>query len=275
MLSDALLIKIVLALLMIACAENLFRSFGARNRVSTWNRIVMTAAVMVHTAAILYRWFKTYELGYGYFPVTDRYESLVFFGWCLALGWLILQRWIPGPVFGVCMQVLAAILTASAGLFVNDSGTIDPLMPALRSNWLAFHVVTCFLAYAAFAASAFIAAQFLVRAARSGALPEVIENTDQILYRTVSVGFFLLTLGILSGSAWAQQSWGRYWGWDPKETWSLITWIIYALFLHARISRGWSGRRLALIVIIGFLAVLFTFFGVNYLPMLSGLHSYA
>ncbi len=272
---DRILVTSALIAYMLAFALNLFRIVSRSETCSKWGSILVLIGWLLHTAGIIARWHSTYEAGFNYFPVTDRYESLVFFSWCVALAWIVIRRWMPGPGFGAGMQFCAALLLASGGLADAGSGEVGPLMPALRSNWLIFHVVTCFLAYAAFAASAFIAVHFIHRTSRSTLPENDVVRTDSLMYRIVSVGFFLLTLGILSGSAWAQQSWGRYWGWDPKETWSLITWILYALFLHARVVRGWSGRRLAFIVILGFLAVLFTYFGVNYLPTMKGLHSYA
>jgi cytochrome c-type biogenesis protein CcsB len=150
---------------------------------------------------------------------------------------------------------------------------IRPLIPALQSNWLVAHVFTCFLGYAGFAVS-FVAAILLLVSRASANIASVLPDKrllDEIVYRSILIGFPLLTLGIITGAAWAEHAWGSYWSWDPKETWSLITWLVYAGFLHARLSRGWSGRRTALLSVIGFFAVMFTYFGVNYLP---GLHSY-
>jgi ABC-type transport system involved in cytochrome c biogenesis permease subunit len=146
---------------------------------------------------------------------------------------------------------------------------IQPLIPALQSNWLHIHVFTCFIAYAAFAVS-FLAGLFSIFNWKSVMPPE--ERLEELNYRSVMVGFPMLSAGILTGAVWAHYAWGSYWSWDPKETWSLITWIFYALFLHARFARGWKGRRIALLSIIGFASVIFTYFGVNFI--LSGLHSY-
>ncbi len=98
-----------------------------------------------------------------------------------------------------------------------------------------------------------------------------LETAEELNYQGAVFGFVFLTLGIMTGSVWAYSAWGSYWSWDPKETWSLITWLIYALMIHARYVRGWRGKRLAVIALVGFAAVLFTYLGVNYLP---GLHSY-
>jgi cytochrome c-type biogenesis protein CcsB len=149
---------------------------------------------------------------------------------------------------------------------------IQPLIPALQSNWLIAHVVTCFLGYAAFAVSCGGAVVFLGSKKRAELIPDQ-DTLDEVIYRTVLLGFLLLTAGIATGAVWAEQAWGAYWSWDPKETWSLITWFLYAVIIHARMMRGWRGRRVAWLSIIGFAAVLFTYFGVNYL--LAGLHSYA
>ncbi|MBN1296024.1 c-type cytochrome biogenesis protein CcsB [bacterium] len=275
---EAILIKTALVVYILAFVISLYRLISRLSGRSPWVFRIMMSGFMMHTIAFLIRWKATYTMGYGHIPVTNRYESLVFFGWCLVLAWLVTARWIPGPGVAAGMQGVSAVMTAAAGLVPGSTSRIEPLMPALRSNWLLFHVVTCFLAYAAFAIATFIAARILFRSASSPLqTPHGSESREAeiVMHRLISLGFFLLTLGILSGSAWAQQSWGRYWGWDPKEVWSLITWIVYAIFLHARMSRGWSGKKLAILAVIGFAAVLFTFLGVNYLPVLRGLHSYA
>jgi cytochrome c-type biogenesis protein CcsB len=162
-----------------------------------------------------------------------------------------------------------------------DSG-IQPLVPALQSNWLLYHVITCFLGYAAFAVACGISVMYLLRDGHERRTPvdapSVIETfpagkvLDDLNYRAIMIGFPLLTLGIVTGAAWANYAWGTYWSWDPKETWSLIVWFIYAAFLHARITRGWVGRRAAWLSIVGFAATIFCYLGVNLL--LSGLHSY-
>jgi cytochrome c-type biogenesis protein CcsB len=172
----------------------------------------------------------------------------------------------------VVLLGLPLIFLTMASTFLLDH-TIKPLIPALQSNWLVAHVITCFLGYAGFAVS-FVAAVVLLLARGSHRLVDHLPRVqilDEIVYRSILVGFPLLTVGIITGAAWADYAWGSYWSWDPKETWSLITWLVYSAFLHARLARGWSGQRSALLSVLGFAAVLFTYFGVNYLP---GLHSY-
>jgi cytochrome c-type biogenesis protein CcsB len=145
-------------------------------------------------------------------------------------------------------------------------------MPALKSNWLLIHVVTAFLGYAAFALAFGTAILYLLQERRPRASLPPLPLLDSLIYRTTVLGFLLLTLGIATGAVWAETAWGRYWSWDPKETWSLITWFIYAALLHARQLKGWHGHRIAWLAVLGFMAVLFTYFGVSFL--LTGLHSY-
>ena len=152
-------------------------------------------------------------------------------------------------------------------------------MPALKSNWLIAHVITCFFGYAAFGIAFGLSLMYLIKRRESGTgrnmFVRLIPGTpvlDELTYQMILIGFLLLTLGIITGSVWAHSAWGSYWSWDPKETWSLITWLVYAALLHSRLIRGWRGKRIAVLSIVGFCCILFTYFGVNYL---AGLHSYA
>ena len=203
-------------------------------------------------------------------PLSNFYESLIFFAWCLpALGLLAFRRYLKGYL-GALMAMLSTLLLAYASFGVDSQ--IRPLMPALKSNWLLIHVVTAFLGYAAFALAFGTAILYLIQERRPRPSLPPLPLLDSLIYRTTVLGFLLLTLGIATGAVWAETAWGRYWSWDPKETWSLITWFIYAALLHARHLKGWHGRRIAWLAVLGFMAVLFTYFGVSFL--LSGLHSY-
>jgi cytochrome c-type biogenesis protein CcsB len=207
------------------------------------------------------------------------YESLVFFSWTIVLLYIVLEFLYKQKTIGVFVTPFAFLFIALTAIIPGINAKIDPLVPALKSPWLAIHVITCFVGYAAFAVSFWFSILFLVKEKReknSSTQMRFLPSTkllDEINYRSVLIGFPMLTLGIVTGAAWANYAWGSYWSWDPKETWSLITWFIYAAFLHARLTRGWSGRKTAILSIVGFGAVIFTYFGVNYL--LSGLHSYA
>ena len=230
-----------------------------------------------HTGALIYRWIESYQLGIGHAPLSNFYESLIFCSWSLVcIACLVFWRQIRSYL-GTLIATLAFLLLAYASLGGVDS-QITPLIPALRSNWLEIHVITCFLSYAAFALGFGAALLYLIRTRQpqprkfeGKPLPPPAELAH-LIYRTIMVGFFMLTLGILTGAVWAEAAWGSYWSWDPKETWSLITWLIYAALLHARLVRGWQGKRIALLAVVGFLAVLFTYFGVSFL--LPGLHAY-
>jgi cytochrome c-type biogenesis protein CcsB len=237
---------------------------------------------LIHTAAILLRWVESYQLGIGHAPLSNMYESLVFFSWCIVLLNLLWEWKLKSKFLGAFTMPFAFLFIAYASLAPGVSDRIDPLIPALQSNWLHAHVITCFISYASFALSCAASIIYLTKLhakeknrkeSRLIALFPSLDSLDGLIYKTISVGFPLLTLGIVTGAAWANYAWGSYWSWDPKETWSLITWFVYAVFLHARFAREWRGRRTALLSIIGFAAVIFTYFGVNY--VLSGLHSYA
>jgi cytochrome c-type biogenesis protein CcsB len=225
---------------------------------------------LAHTFAIALRWVESYQMGIGHAPLSNFYESLVFFGWTIGLALLLAWRRFRADI--IILLGLPILFLVMGRAFLTDK-EIQPLIPALQSNWLVIHVVTCFLGYAGFAVS-FVAAAVMLIVGSSSTLRNHISNTrllDEIVYRSVLVGQPMLTLGIITGAVWAHYAWGAYWSWDPKETWSLITWLVYSAFLHARLTRGWSGSRMALLSVLGFAAVLFTYFGVNYLP---GLHSY-
>ncbi len=239
-------------------------------------------ALMIQTAAILLRWVESYQMGYGHAPLSNMYESLVFFSWCIALLYLLWEWKLKSRAIGALALPFAFAFNAYASLAPGISAKIDPLIPALQSNWLHAHVITCFLSYAAFALSCAVSVVYLVklRKEREGEKDEGVlglfpplGSLDELIYRTIAVGFPLLTMGIVTGAAWADYAWGAYWSWDPKETWSLITWFVYAIFLHARVTRDWRGRRTAILSIIGFVAVIVTYFGVNF--FISSLHSYA
>ncbi len=310
------------------------------------------------TLAIILRWKEFADLsGMGFIksaPLTNLYESLIFFVWCLILGYLIIEFKFKNRSFGAFITPIAALALA----FIDLSGVskeIQPLVPALKSNWLLAHVTMSFIAYAAFALSFSTGIMYLITTTekrneaaylfwtitfgifvivlvtmgidlfsfkvkvrpevfvksylfktsflnpsaaikimswiiatvtlfiiwRYGSiLKRIIEKfnvtadmLDEITYKSIAVGFPIFTLGgLIFGAIWADQAWGVYWSWDPKETWSLITWFIYAFYLHSRMIKGWRGRKVAIVAAIGFMAVIFTYLGVNLL--LSGLHAY-
>jgi len=234
------------------------------------------AGCVTNLAGIGLRWVESYRLGFGHAPLSNLYESLVFFAFVIALIYLLVEYRFGNRIIGVFILPLAFLAMAYASLSPNVTDRIQPLLPALKSNWLIAHVLTCFVGYASFAVAFGLSLMFAFRGrpADGGKLRAFFPASDvldELTHQMVMYGFLFLSAGIITGAVWANSAWGRYWGWDPKETWSLITWFIYATLLHARLMRGWRGQRIALLSIIGFLAVLFTYFGVNLLP---GLHSY-
>ncbi len=243
--------------------------------------LIAYGGLIIQTAAIALRWKESYDLGVGHAPLSNLYESVVFFSWTIILIFAYIDLKYKYRIIGAFVVPFALLGMAWAQLGLNTG--IEPLVPALQSNWLLYHVITCFLGYAAFAVACGISIMYLIKAkfeegastASAGGLMAMfppIRVLDDLNYRSIMIGFPLLTLGIITGAAWANYAWGTYWSWDTKETWSLIVWFVYAAFLHARFTRGWVGKRAAWLSIIGFAATIFCYLGVNL--FLSGLHSY-
>lgn len=248
-----------------------------KDKMAKLGFIILLGGILVNTAGILLRWVESYQMGYGHAPFSNMYESLVFFSWTVAVLYVCVEYRYRERIIGVFATPLIFLAIAYASLSPNVGDEIKPLIPALKSNWLIAHVITCFLGYAGFAVAFGFSIMYLIRPADSSRntlmsrLPGL-SLVDELTHQMVMFGFLFLTIGIITGAVWANSAWGTYWSWDPKETWSLITWFIYAIMLHLRMMRGWHGKRIAWVSIVGFMAVLFTYFGVNLLP---GLHSYA
>jgi cytochrome c-type biogenesis protein CcsB len=203
-------------------------------------------------------------------------------------------------IIGAFVMVIESLAMLSAALLPYRFKSIEPLNPALQSKWhwmidllstvglekyaigwLDFHVFTTFIGYAAFAISFGLSIMYLIknRAEEKGSANQIIgalpdaATLDELGYRAIAWGFPFLAVGIVTGAVWANYAWGTYWSWDPKETWSLITWFVYAAYLHARVTRGWRGKRCAYLSLLGFLGVIFLYWGVSFI--LPGLHAYA
>jgi ABC-type transport system involved in cytochrome c biogenesis permease subunit len=229
--------------------------------------LMAAGGFILQSAGMAIRWFESYQSGMGHAPLSNFYESLVFFSWAVAFFSFVWGRGRGRSLINVCAMAAAALFMAYASFSPGVDSRIQPLIPALKSNWLIIHVMTCFLGYASFVVASIAGVLFLVK---KGDASEG-EALGEMLYRSTAVGFIIFTLGIVTGSVWAYAAWGRYWGWDPKETWALITWLIYAGVLHTRIRERGVNNRVAVMALVGLASVLFTYFGVNYLP---GLHSY-
>ena len=231
--------------------------------------ILQLIGLIVHTAALVCR-----GIGAGRLPLTNQYEFAASFSWGICLVSLIFILKYHFPVLGAFSSPVNFLIIGYAAM---QSKEVHELMPALKSNWLAFHVSTAIIAYGAFGVSFVIAIIFLLRDRMSskGFLDQHIpkkEKLDVISYRSAALGILFLTFTILTGAIWAEKAWGSYWSWDPKETWSLVTWIIYAIYLHLRLRNGWKGRSAAIFAVVGFICVIFTYIGVN--TFLPGIHSY-
>jgi cytochrome c-type biogenesis protein CcsB len=252
------------------------------HKLGKFATVFTTVALIIQTVAIGLRWSKSYHLGIGHAPLTNMYESVVFFAWTIIALYLIIEWKFKTRVIGAFAVPFAFLAMAYASFSTDINKSISPLVPALQSNWLIAHVITCFIGYAAFAVAAGLGVMYLIRANKEetltqendsiiGSLPPL-KVIDDITHKTMVFGFLWLSAGIITGAIWANSAWGTYWSWDSKETWSLITWFVYAITLHARYTRGWDGTRIAVLSIVGFISVIFTYYGVNFL--LSGLHSY-
>ena len=272
------------------------------------------------------RWIEA-----GYFPLSNLYESLFFLAWGITAIHLIAENMNNNRLVGVATSPVAMAITAFAALSLpSKMQSAEPLVPALKSNWLMMHVSVMMISYSALMVGALVGIAFLIvtqgknvelrgssigngayrtqnfKLQRSGeeiisTLPinresegnvavlfnptlvtdvetlspqrlNLAETLDNISYRIIGLGFPLLTIGIIAGAVWANEAWGTYWSWDPKETWALITWLVFAAYLHARITKGWQGKKPAILAASGFIVVWICYLGVNLLG--KGLHSY-
>ena len=241
---------------------------------------VTIVALIASTSAIILRMITS-----GHPPLSNGYEFLLTFVAGILAVYLFAEfRYKLRSLGAFVMPIPFLLLMFIIMSMGPDERIAQAVPPALKSQWLTFHVLTAMFAYGAFAVSFGLGIMYLLKYSKTEngkklspkaivARFPALEKLDELSYKVVGFAFPLLTLCIITGAIWANYAWGTYWSWDPKETWSLITWIIYAGYLHARLMYGWKGKRAAWLALFGFLAVLFTFFGVNY--FLPGLHSYA
>ncbi len=236
----------------------------------------------------------------GHAPFSNLYESMALFVWAMTIGYLVMEYKYKLRVLGAFVMSIAFLAIVSASMLPYKYKSVEPLNPALQSKWhwmvdllgkvglekyaigwLDFHVFATFIGYAAFAIAFGVSVMYLIKerhekSGKKSSLLDKLPNSkllDEISYRAIAWGFPFLALGIVTGAVWANYAWGTYWSWDPKETWSLITWFVYAAYLHARVTRGWRGRKCAYLSVLGFLAIIFLYWGVSFI--LPGLHAYA
>jgi len=263
-----------LAVVSYLIAMVLYFVYTVRRREETGPAFLATAlAFALQTAAMIVR-----TVAAGRLPFSNMYEFTSLFAWGVALVFLFIERRYAIKALGVFITPLIFALIGYASVLPKE---ITPLVPALQSYWLQIHVITAILAYGGFGVSFGVAVMYLLRekkeasAKAPGGFSQLLPGLkvlDALNYGAIAFAFPFMTLVLITGAIWAERAWGAYWSWDPKEVWALITWIIYAVYLHARYTYGWKGHRAAWMSITGFLAVLFTYFGVNLL--LTGLHSY-
>jgi cytochrome c-type biogenesis protein CcsB len=270
-------------------------SGGARSGTVT---VLVAIANLALTAQLVLRWWDS-----GHFPISNLYESLCFLAWGCTLAQLLVERAWSSPLVSAACSPMALGCVAFASFALPDRlQEASPLVPALRSSWLIMHVSVIMLSYAALLVGSLLsvavlftdrdqALQLRSSSIGGGAFRQsslagpsaaglrlqsvamgTAEQLDSLSYRTITVGFLLLSVGLVSGAVWANEAWGSWWSWDPKETWALICWLVYAAYLHTRLIRGWQGRKPALVASAGLVVIVVCYIGVNLLGI--GLHSY-
>lgn len=235
-----------------------------RELVTRWAWRLFLAALAAHTAFLVARGVIAHRL-----PLSNQFEFAAAFSWGISLLLLIVRARFRGDWLTAAALPMAFLVLSYAALQPRE---ITELMPALRSSWFAFHIGSAVFSYAAFMLAGCAGIRYLLASKRPDADELQLHQMDYMGYRLVALGFLLLTVTILSGAIWAEQAWSSFWTWDPKEVWALITWIIYAVYLHLRLRAKHSGVKMAWFAVIAVPVVLFTFAGVN--TLMPGLHSY-
>ncbi len=233
---------------------------------------------------MMVRWRESYLINpdYGHIPVSSLYEVFILFAVLTALIYLYYEQKMRTRSMGgfVMLIVSAAVAFLLWYTFDRQAHVIQPLVPALKSYWMKIHVPTNFVGYGAFSIAAMVGLAYIITEKFQNKNPEstfvkampTLESMDDLMYKSIALGFAFFTIATVLGAMWAAEAWGGYWSWDPKETWALIVWLNYAAWLHIRMSKGWRGRPMAWWALIGLLVTTFAFLGVN--MFLSGLHSY-
>ena len=277
--------------------------FKQTNNLLQIGRISSIAANLLLFFVLASRWVIA-----GYFPLSNLYESLLFLTWTLLTIYLYLENKTKSKLMGAILIPVALLIMGFANLTLSpEMQKASPLVPALQSNWLMMHVSMMMLSYATLIMGSLLCILFLViskyqevdlQLVDESTLPlynvmldyyeaklfspsdeiselgklKLLQSLDNWSYRIIGLGFPFLTIGIIAGGVWANEAWGSYWSWDPKETWALITWIVFATYLHSRITKGWEGKKTALLGGLGFFVIWICYLGVNFLG--KGLHSY-
>ena len=286
-------------ILLISLPISFWSVAGGHN--SSFTRFLVAIANLFLTSQLILRWWES-----GHFPISNLYESLCFLTWGCTLTQLFVERAWSSPFISAVVTPISLLSIGFASFVLPDNlQSSAPLVPALRSSWLIMHVSVIMCSYAALLVGSILSfgvflvdwnKKFNIRNSSLGSgefrqsslLYLDIENDktnsikpinftnaeqlDSLSYRAITAGFLLLTVGLISGAVWANEAWGSWWSWDPKETWALICWLVYAAYLHTRLTRGWQGKKPALVAITGFFVIIVCYIGVNLLGV--GLHSY-
>lgn len=261
-----------------------FKSPKILNKLGFYSIITANIGIAL---LLSWRWVEN-----GYFPLSNLYESLLCFAWGSSLVTIILEINTSLTFLSAVTSPLSMLIVAFATLSLpDDMQKSAPLVPALKSNWLMMHVSVMMLSYSTLIIGSLLSIIFLFlykkkptqtlaytkdvnrsEASSNGDKLTILESLDNLSYRIIGFGFPLLTIGIIAGAVWANEAWGSYWSWDPKETWALITWLVFASYLHTRITQSWQGKGPAILASVGFIVVWVCYLGVNFLG--KGLHSY-
>jgi|TARA_B110000971_G_scaffold158877_1_gene162337 cytochrome c-type biogenesis protein CcsB len=261
-------------------------AFPKNNTIFSISRILVGLSNLLFFVTLAARWF-----GEGYFPLSNLYESLIFLSWGISSIHLLIEAKTGSRLIGsISTPILFFISGFSSLTLPTDMQKALPLVPSLQSNWLMMHVSMMMISYATLIVGSLLSILYLafiffgkkevesqleISPANTTLVVSklsLLETVDTWSYRIIGLGFPFLTIGIISGAVWANEAWGSYWSWDPKETWALITWLVFAIYLHSRLLKGWQGKKAALVGSAGFFVIWICYLGVNFLG--KGLHSY-
>jgi cytochrome c-type biogenesis protein CcsB len=265
-------------------------TISKNNLIFTLSRVIVLFSNLLFGATLLFRW-----IGEGYFPLSNLYESLIFLSWTISFIQLIVEQKTQSRLIGALSTPLVFFISGFSSLTLPvEMQKALPLVPSLQSNWLMMHVSMMMISYATLIVGSlfsilYLAFAYFNKEQTKVSVQSVTLNTSESLvtnsskdsllqtvdiwsYRIIGLGFPFLTIGIISGAVWANEAWGSYWSWDPKETWALITWLVFAVYLHSRLLKGWQGQKAAFLGSCGFFVIWICYLGVNFLG--KGLHSY-
>jgi cytochrome c-type biogenesis protein CcsB len=262
-------------------------SFPKNNFVFQASKTLVTFSNFLFMVTLIIRWVSQ-----GYFPLSNLYESLIFLSWGISFIHLIVEYKTQSRLIGAIATPLLFFLSGFSSLTLpTEMQKALPLVPSLQSNWLMMHVSMMMVSYATLILGSLLSILYLAFLSFSGQKSQVtlesssigtssvgysklslLQTVDIWSYRIIGLGFPFLTIGIISGAVWANEAWGSYWSWDPKETWALITWLVFAIYLHSRLLKGWQGKQAAILGSCGFFVIWICYLGVNFLG--KGLHSY-